>query len=44
VLMRDVVKHMPADQQTQAYERFYTAQAHAVDAVLKQDQELEVER
>lgn len=44
VLMRDVVKHMPADQKTQAYERFYMAQAHAVDAVLKQDQELEVER
>ncbi|RZT91068.1 antirestriction protein ArdC [Advenella incenata] len=44
VLMRDVVKHMPTDQKTQAYERFYTAQAHAVDAVLKQDQELEVER
>lgn len=44
VLMRDVVKHMPADQKTQAYERFYTAQVHAVDAMLKQDQELEVER
>lgn len=44
VLMRDVVKHMPAEQKAHAYERFYTAQSQAVDAVIKQDQELEVER
>lgn len=44
VLMRGVVKHMPTEQTARAYERFYHAQAQAVEVVLKQDQDREVER
>ncbi len=43
-LMRDVVKHMDADQRQHAYARFFETQAQVVERVLQQNQELEVER
>lgn len=43
-LMRDVVKHMDADQRQHAYVRFFETQAQVVERVLQQNQELEVER
>ena len=43
-LMRDVVKHMDADQRQHAYARFFETQAQVVERVLQRNQELEVER